>query len=189
VYVIGLKKCTFLAIPKNGTSSILDAIGRSIGMKRGKANAKAYKRYFIPKNKIRKPCICFVRDPYDRAVSAWKQKCVDTQDVRKIFQGLNVPCGFEDFLIWSSRHPLTSMDQHAAPQWYQLRGVDVGVEFYDFKNLGDVWPTLMQRFGWCELPHFNKSKHEESKYYFDRVSVSVVKEWEGRFKHDRIYLH
>lgn len=33
---IRLEKCTYISIPKNGTSSILDAIGRSIGMKEGK---------------------------------------------------------------------------------------------------------------------------------------------------------
>lgn len=64
---------------------------------------------------------CFVRNPYDRLLSAWLDKVVRTGGLRPRFEaklGREGPVSFADFVAVIRDEPLAEMDTHYAPQAY-----------------------------------------------------------------------
>lgn len=130
----------------------------------------------------------FLREPHDRAVSAWKQKCVETQHGKLILKGLKLPCSFQDFVRYLIEKPIAEMDDHIQPQWFQLQDIHVSIEAYRLSNIDRVWHGLRERFGWLELNRFNTSSHDHWRCYFRKIPKKSWDAFDQKFGKD-VYLY
>lgn len=94
---------------------------------------------------------CFVRNPYDRLLSAWLDKVVRTGGLRPRFEaklGREGPVSFADFVAVIRDEPLAEMDTHYAPQAYVTFQDMIAYDFIGrFESLHHDLHRVLERLG------------------------------------------
>jgi len=147
----------------------------------------------IPQNQLqlRKPSstsyfsFTFVRNPWSRLVSTWKDKCFsDTTSV--VYKEMYSPYrnSFKDFIFTLSEDPDKFyatwegiIDRHVRP-YIDLCPLN-DIDFIGrFENLQHDFNTVCDKIGIPEkkLPHKNKTKHKHYTEYYDDETRQIVAE-------------
>jgi chondroitin 4-sulfotransferase 11 len=99
----------------------------------------------------------FVRNPYDRLVSAWANKSAEISP-KLAALGFVEGMAFADFLELAEEH--AAADHHLKPQCaFVMRGERLAVDFIGrFERLDQDWQRLRAMFGLPPLLHENRSR-------------------------------
>ena len=142
-------------------------------------------------HKLRKThfSFAFVRNPFDRLVSAYNNKIIENEGMSKKMKemGLSHGMSFPDFVAAVSRTPLNSMDPHLLPQSRMLvfKGIVVPKFVGRFERLEDDWGELQARMTanglnpLGKLPRRNmrrKAGGDLPTYFNSRRLVDMVEE-------------
>ncbi len=142
---------------------------------------KKYKNYFK---------FAFVRNPYDRLVSCYKNKILESKTDEAINIRNNLPRGisFEEFVVRVSKIPDIRADQHIKSQSFFIEDKKTGKLLVDFlgrfESLEKDYKKICKRIGMKpkELPKKNRSKNREDyKRYYNKKTKKLV---EKRYKKD-----
>jgi chondroitin 4-sulfotransferase 11 len=175
-------RCIFVHIQKTGGASIEQLLrgndpeipkaylqGRrhmSAGELRTLVPAEIWSGYFK---------FAFVRNPWDRLVS-WYHMCVQTPNANPFARYIkdNAPT-FDDFL----KKTTTGMAERTTRNQLDYVTDDRGELIVDFvgryERLGDEFARIRERIGLGEeLPHVNKSTHDEYRKYYTEETQDIV---------------
>ncbi len=156
----------FVHVPKNGGASIEQAI--CFPLKNGPLHA--------PLRSVRKgkrKAFGFVRNPWDRLVSAYSYYCQREMPPHRIEQqALARKHGFK---WWLTEWQPTPKDQAVSfrSQMWWLDGCDrIGM----FEYLKRDFEIICAEFGIKanKLPHINASKHEHYSTFYDSETIAIV---------------
>ena len=131
----------------------------------------------------------FVRNPFDRLVSCYTDKCKDIGCVTS--QGQRVryfdyyyinglfPKGisFEDFVKRACRIPKRMMDRHFCPQYlflYKRNGQCLVDYIGHLETMEQDYQVIKDRFGLADLKHVHASKRRDWKEYYTKETAQLV---------------
>ena len=167
----------YVRIPKSGNSSICQAI-------------EGAEKYRITATKI--PTVyhdwttfSFVRNPWDRLVSAYSHKASPNATSPRIIDGIyqgfiekGIPIhanlSFEQFCEIACSIPDKKTDKHLQSQTHFLirNGKPIVSFIGKLEQMQADWEKLMHRVGLSnQLPHVNKTKHEHYSNYFKNTAL------------------
>ena len=166
-----LKKynCVFIHIPKTGGMSIRRGIfkgeyeGPFLGI-----IPQQYKGLFK---------FCFVRNPYDRIISAWKycQHYFKSTITLKEFITIVVDDNI-DYTSWNTDR--TFYRHHSIPQTHPFNCLHMADFVGRFENINEDMVKICDQLNIkAELPHKNQSKRGHYRDYFDAESRWLVDKW------------
>ena len=182
VFLVQEPRCVFIHLPKTGGASI---------------------RHGFFKNKIEGPTqghvpdewnglfkFAFVRNPYDRIISAWKmfasgmeqtvwehpqdEAGIDLHRFLEIVTDESIP--FDGARKTTHR----KIRHHGIPQTHPYNCLQHADYIGRFENLAGDFQEVCKKIGIdkCELPHWNRTdRSNEYMQYFDNQSLSVVNEF------------
>lgn len=109
----------------------------------------------------------FVRNPWDRMVSCWKNRAKSYNDFDRFLADYPYPSHNHN-LIW-----------HTLPQLTHIRDLDgkLMVDFIGrFENLDDDLRSICNKINinYTPLPHHNKSTHKHYREYYNSTSQKIV---------------
>ena len=182
VFLIKEPRCIFIHIPKTGGSSIRSGFFQD--------NVEGPKQGFIPPNWQQLFKFAFVRNPYDRVVSAWKMFAggmeqtawqhpqdaagIDLQEFMKIVTDESIPFdGIRDSTPRKIRH-------HCIAQMHPFNCLHDADFVGRFENLQADFKTVCQTVGIenSDLPHWNRTdRSADIKSHFDTASLQMVNEF------------
>lgn len=173
-------ECIFFHIPKTAGISVTHALFGSRGI--GHVDVQTARRLFGGRRLRRFFKFCFVRNPYDRAVSAYfylRERGPSGSD-DWVYRRLMKHDGFNDFAVNELQGPLTARDQHFRPQIDFVADVHghVCMDFVGrFERLNEDFAEISQRLRpEAVLPHRNASAHNDYREYYSTASRSVVEQ-------------
>ena len=179
-------KFIFIHIPKAAGSSITNALRIPVDGHHPLSKILKNNIHSIYEN--RRNCdkyfkFCFVRNPWDRAVSAFeymrkggegRNNKDDYRDFKKYFSN---PQSFQEFIKSDTfNEVLRGNQQHFTPMTYYIDG---SVDFIGkFENLQEDFDTICDKIGIPKqkLPHRNKTKHKHYTEYYDEETKQIVAE-------------
>lgn len=179
-------KFVYFPIPKVASTS-LQNIFEEIDFKKEdtpkiKDFEKKYKNYYK---------FAFVRNPYDRVVSCYKDKILETNAYTGLAlrQGFDIHMGFKEFVKEITKIPNIRADQHIKSQSFFLKDKngDLIPDFVGkFENLERDYKKIMNNIGIKNPPkllHKNKTqdKGKDYKDYYDEETRRLVQK---RYKED-----
>lgn len=164
----------FVAIPKNGSTTILNAFGYDFHQE---------KSSLIHYNQIGEYSKSFavLRNPYERLVSCWKNRIVQHRmmESNPELVGMNFP----QFVEAVSKIDDTKADAHFRSQSWFLDKVNKDtLNLIDIDNLNDDWYMIEEITNRkLEMVHLKKSnKGDYRSYYTDKLKQLV----EDRYQND-----
>jgi hypothetical protein len=127
----------------------------------------------------------FVRNPWDRLVS-WYHMCVQTPTANPFARYIkdNAPT-FDDFLKKTTTGMAERTTRNQLDYVTDERG-EIIVDFVGrYERLGDDFARIEDRLGFrAELPHVNRSAHEDyRKYYTDETRDIVSQRFAKDIRH------
>ena len=162
----------YVMVPKTGNQSMRDAFGMP---QRGPYVTDCRRRHWPAYFRF-----AFVRNPWDRLVSAWASKIHSREKIFRGFvrYGWGAEITFPDFVRAVCAMPPEDMNAHFAPQVPQLRTDDEWcVDFVGrFERMHDDWSVIRIAIGVGELPHNNRSDHKPWRTYYTPELSSLVRE-------------
>ncbi len=172
-------KCIFVHIPKVAGSSVKGCLfpnqkgpGHRMAMDYYLENPGKFQEYFV---------FCFVRNPYDRLVSAYFYLMGGGKgpaDVRFRDNHLLAYKDFPDFLRNGLSRPEVASWWHFRPQYFYLVNFEgeLIVDYIGrFENLDNDFNEICKKLGvTAELPHSNKSKRSTYGKYFDKELQDIA---------------
>tara|TARA_X000000950_G_scaffold243548_1_gene299092 strand:+ start:1895 stop:2491 length:597 start_codon:yes stop_codon:yes gene_type:complete len=116
----------------------------------------------------------FIRNPWDRMVSCWKNRAIKYEDFGKFLKDYPYPQSNHN-LIWHTLPQLNHMTD--------LNGNNMMNYVGKFENLDQDLNTICKKLGieYSPLPHINKSKHKPYWEYYtneQRLFVETIYEKE-----------
>ena len=131
---------------------------------------------------------CFVRNPWDRAVSAFKFGLKESPEKIQLFESTE---NFQTFLEsikenWDrimNNRPSHWLCNHFQPQSYYIKSDDLKMDFIGrFENYNEDIKTLGEKFNIKkEIPHLNKTDHEPYKNFYNKNTIKII---ENLYKED-----
>lgn len=127
----------------------------------------------------------FVRNPYDRLVSAYKDKVrkpCETGVISYNYKLLKEDMSFKDFVRAVHKTPDDKIDRHFRSQYWSLKDDEGGIypDFIGkFENIQEDYKKLMNNLGIenpPELPHRRNSKKGNYMDYYDEETKKLVYE-------------
>jgi hypothetical protein len=190
-------KLAYLVSPKVACTSIKRALAKSYGIPRKKYihNRRLwnYELGKLENNRQDYYTFAFVRNPYDRLVSCYRDK-VATRRANPYF-GKKVPVdsNFAQFVQTVVTTPDCLADKHFKSQYFNLyRNGEILVDYVGrFENLAEDWRVLALKFNLePELGHYGNSKdkagvYSDYKKYYTPELADLVYE---RFRDDFEFL-
>jgi len=185
------KRYVYIALPKVACTSLKKAFRRC----GAESISKAKEKIILKDNKYFK--FSFVRNPYDRIVSCWKNK-VQNPQVREtvgnnMYMGFykydNIVGGmtFKEFVKSISELPDEESNSHFKSQYTFLTDKN-GKLFVDFigkfENLEKDYKKMCKRIGVKKIPkleHKRRSKRKHYREYYDEKTKKLITE---RYKKD-----
>ena len=170
-------RAVFIHIPKTGGISIRD------GVFKGQYEGPSFGG--IPDTWEYDIAFCFVRNPYDRLISAWKMFTEGTSRGGVENPGLTL----EDFLriVTDDRivydHRRSTYEErirhHTIPQTHPFNCLQLADLIGRFESLQDDFDRICRRLkiGPVRLPVLNVSRHRQSMEYFSDESRCLVQEY------------
>jgi len=151
---------------------------------------ETYRGSQLPKNYEEYFKFTFVRNPYDRVVSCWKNKVCDREgdNTVRLKHGIDKNTPFKEFVKVIHGIPDIRADRHILPQHKFLvdkKGKLIPDFIGKFENLEKDYKYVMKKLGVKNpprLPRENKSKRKKSyRSYYDEETRRLVYE---RYKKD-----
>ena len=182
VFLIKQHKAVFIHIPKTGGASIRHGFfdGQVEGPKQG----------FIPPNWQDLFKFAFVRNPYDRIISAWKmfaggmeesvwEQPRDGEDI-DLQQFLDIAT--DDSIAFDGHRVTTEQKirHHAIPQTHPFNCLEHADFVGRFESLTDDFDKVCKKLGIADstLPHWNRTdRSTDFMQYFDSKSIEIVNEF------------
>lgn len=172
-------ECIFVHIPKVAGSSVKGCLfpnqhgpGHRLAMDYYLENPKKFKKYFV---------FCFVRNPYDRLVSAYHYLMGGGKgpaDVRFRDKHLLEYKDFSDFLRNGLAKPDVAGWWHFRPQYLYVINFEgeLIVDYIGrFENIDHDFSEIVKKLGVkAELPHSNKSDRNSYEKYFDKELQEIA---------------
>jgi hypothetical protein len=166
----------FIHIPKNGGSSI----------RRGFFENK-FDKYVgpnFPKEWEKMFKFTFVRNPFDRFISAYKMFTEGfVPENRKLSWNNPKPMSIEEFFEKSKRDKnytnVSGMGFHTIPQTHELNFLKYSDFVGRFENLEEDFRKVceMNNINFTSLPHWNKTNREDYRTYFDENLYNKISEY------------
>ena len=187
------QKWVHVSIPKCACSSIRCALQLHFGQEPVKTWQEVHDRKWPQTRTLKWLSQCgpewhtwaVIRNPFDRLVSVWQEKCCNPAIKDNIGVQLRPLSGqsFEVFcrvicdLIQAAPEDHL-IDTHVRPMTHSLvyEGKCVVQEICEMHKLDDYWRGLQGRYGFPALEHLNVSKHETSDKYYTPELRSLVEE-------------
>lgn len=174
----------FAFMPKVANTSMKMAFAEYYNMKKFKNSHLGIHSHFIgvsPDAIANLNCnkIIFVRNPFDRLVSAWQSKLIDKKHhAGYIKYGFHRDMLFEDFANAVCDIPDDESDHHFRSQTYEMYSKNGQLEHLiicRFENLEYEWGRVRYEIpGLNQLKHYGKSNHwDYHKYYNDKLIKKV----------------
>lgn len=182
----------YVRIPKSGNSSVLAAID---GVSKCRMSAAR-----IARMNDRWTCFSFVRNPWSRLVSSYRQKVSAEATSRRIVDGvyqgfvdkdmpIHANMSFEEFCEIVCEFPDEKIDKHLQSQAYTLirKGKPIVAFIGKVEHMSDDWKIVMDKVGLSnELPHINRTGGEHYSRYF--TSDGLVNQIADRYADDIRYF-
>lgn len=175
-------KCVLIHIPKNAGASIRRGFfkGKYEGPVQGSVPDE-WMQYFR---------FAFVRNPYDRLISAWKMftKGMD-ESVWKYPEDGNPDLTLKQFLDIATDESIpfnlprrtqfeVKLRHHAIPQTHPFNCVDKANFIGRFESIEKDFKEICDHLGLeGELPHWNKTSHTEYRQYYDETTKKIAAEF------------
>ncbi|HBE91462.1 MAG TPA: hypothetical protein DDW55_02680 [Gammaproteobacteria bacterium] len=182
----------YVRIPKSANSSVLAAIdgARKCRMSGGK----------IARMNDQWTCFSFVRNPWSRLVSSYRQKASTDATSKRIVDGvyqgfvdkgmpIRANMSFEEFCEVVCEFPNEKIDKHLQSQAYTLiRNGKAIVPFIGkVEHMNADWKTVMDKVGLNnELPHINQTSGQHYSSYF--TSDALINRIADRYADDIRYF-
>ena len=189
----------YISIPKTGNSSIRSLLVKRVGEDYNKDNYKTIHNRvdtlftYIGKKEIwqnkKMYTFSFVRNPFDRLVSCYKNKIIDETYfpiqrgyVDMFYKGMP----FDEFVKSVCQIPDFVAEKHFKSQYSYLYYKNELIVDYlgKFENMTEDFKVIKDKFSLDELPHMNKST--EGKDYRNYYSPDLVEMVYERYKNDVI---
>jgi hypothetical protein len=172
-------KCIFVHVPKCAGVSVSKSLFGCLGG--GHITLKEYKKIFSFHEYGSYFKFTFVRNPWDRLVSAYhflKQGGWEKNDEAWAEKNLGFYGSFDEFVVkWLNEKNIFSY-HHFRPQYHYLcvSGFDVGVDFLGrYERLAGDFREICQRLGVVvELSEINSSNRISYKNYYDPKTRDIV---------------
>jgi chondroitin 4-sulfotransferase 11 len=172
-------KCLFVHIPKTAGVSVCRSLFGNNGS--GHIPLSAYRRVFGQEAFDSYFKFCFVRNPWDRLVSAYSflsSGGMDKEDAAFARKNLREGEDFGAFVRrWVNRKNV-SKALHFIPQteWVRIGDDPVGVDFVGkFEQIGVDFDEICRRLGLERgLGHHNRSKRRDYRELYDAETISIV---------------
>jgi len=182
------KRFVYVQVPKVACTSIKQALLPAFGVEwqegdRTVHNSLRKSKARVSKRTLSRPRFrnayrfSFVRNPFDRVVSAYFSKVKNTRRNLLRQPGVYTGMPFGEFVEVVCAAPDGEADQHIRSQWTFLDGVRM-----DFvgrmENMGDDWARVVGAIGVPpDLPHANRSGAREGyRYFYDDELARKVAE-------------
>ena len=179
-FLLNNPKCVFIHIPKTAGSTIRNGIfkGDFVGP------------YFndIPEEWEEYFKFAFVRNPYDRMVSAWKMFAHGMENSKWVYNGKlqlkNISfldflkIAVDDTIDYHSRSDLLSvLRHHTLPQVHPYHCFNRADFIGKFENLISDFDLIAKKvnLGKYDLIHLNRTKRKHYKEYYDEKTYEIVK--------------
>lgn len=145
------------------------------------------------KNKIAKLeyTYTFVRNPFDRLVSAYKSKILKDKEMWRndfndyLFGIISQDISWEDFVNLVIKMPDRLSDRHFKSQYATTyrRWKCIIDSIWKMESLEKDFEPIRRKFGFSKLPHFNKTKQKGEKYA-DRYTLELLEKVYKRYQKD-----
>jgi hypothetical protein len=178
-FLINNPKCVFIHIPKNAGSTIRNGIF--------KQNYEGPVFNEIPNEWEEFFSFAFVRNPYDRLVSAWKMFSKGMQNTkwsRSDSERLNgidffsfLELAIDSSIDYQSRHTIESvLKHHTLPQTHPYHCIQHAKFIGKFENLKNDFEYVANiiRLSDYEFEHLNKTQRVSYKNYYDNACFELV---------------
>ena len=139
----------------------------------------------------------YVRNPFSRLVSAYVNKFEDFNKIKKVgFEYADYLGGwfelsdsFEDFARKVCDIPDRLSDRHFMGQCFLIYSLsDTKIDdIFKLDNMDETFPSLASRFGFGEVPHFNRTTEYRYEDYYS--SPELVEMVYRRYKEAVSYTH
>ena len=166
-------KCVFVHIPKTGGCSVVDCL-----LSRRKTSNHRYLRQDVSKRTKNYFIFTFIRNPFDRFVSAYFYfKTYGRRFPGDIKMGkvVNIYESFNDFVLNFNN---ISRDEFGEPHFDpQITWMDDRIDFIGrFENFQEDFNVVCNKAGipQRQLPHKNKVKHKHYTEYYSAETREIV---------------
>jgi hypothetical protein len=190
--------CLFSHIPKTGGNSIRNVVfdGDYVGPWFGDTLPDEWQDLFS---------FGFVRNPFDRLVSAWKMFTVGTEDDAwhlpeggplKLSLAETIRLGMDESALFGhprynqiKPNPMTRFKNHILPQSHPYHGLQHVSFIGRFEQLPEDFAVIAARLNLTsrELPRSNWTSHQHYREYYDaetrRMATTFLEEDLDRFKY------
>ncbi len=195
-FVVDSKKVAYLPLAKVACSSIMNAmLARGVASwwnKREEVHWLAsYKRHSIATNYF---VFTFVRNPFDRILSCYKDKYGQhTQRTWKfhfswyLFWYLQERDSFEDFVRKICKIPDFLAERHFKSQYSSLHKFwcFLPQSVWKFETLENDFEEIRKTYDFCLLPHYNSTPKDNYMDWYTPALVDLVYE---KYKNDVTYF-
>ncbi len=182
VFLVRDPKCVFIHIPKTGGASIRHGVFQG--------QVKGPKQGFVPENWMQHFKFAFVRNPYDRAVSAWQmfangmQNSVwqHPQDQKGVSFKRFLELAMDDSVAFDGARLTTEekIRHHAIPQTHKFNCLQFADFVGRFESFEEDFKKIAARIGHPveKLPHWNRTQREANfMSYYDAEAKSIVEDF------------
>ncbi len=187
-------KLLYVRIPKSGNVSIRKAIDGHSERRMSKTQIAGLANDWTG--------FSFVRNPWSRLLSLYKQKVgedgTSTRMIDGVYEGFvkqGIPIrpgmNFEEFCDVVCEFPDHRTDKHLQSQAYTLvkNGQPIVPFIGKLECMNEDWKVLMEKVGLdYELPHFNRTQQENDHYSSYYTTDTLIQKVADRYKDDVEYF-
>lgn len=178
-FLINNPKCVFIHIPKVAGASIRRGIFQEnyVGPVFDKLPS-GWENLFK---------FCFVRNPYDRIISAWKMFTTGMENSKWGYQQKNLlpNLSFEDFLNIATNNQIdfakrtgynSIIRHHTIPQTHSYHCFPYADFIGRFESLDDDFKVIAKKINLPKVnfPHWNKTDRKSYKHYYTEKTYATV---------------
>lgn len=202
IWFLPEQKLAYIQIPKIATRSIRHSLCQTINPTNQLSDDKqaiskieaAHSKHMSTKHIAQLApswtIFAFVRNPYHRLYSCYKNKLVDAPQKgdRNIFKhyGMEFNMPFEDFVAQVCKIPDAQADRHFRSQcsFLTFQGQLLTNFIGQFENLSEDWQYLSQKYGLAPLPVKNPSLNNTNieNLLTTKLKRDIAKRYEQDFK-------
>jgi hypothetical protein len=193
----------YIQIPKVASRAIRNALTQFLLIREGKNPDEADERSVVqqyeavyakhlPNQKIADIAnnnflFAFVRNPFDRIYSCYKNKTLIEDGKKNIFEKNDIPSGisFDEFVQRVADIPDTIADRHFKAQSWFLTYQDKVIPQYvgKLETFSEDWEYLHQRFGITLPKQLNSSAHKNSTLTMcDKTKQLIIDRYKDDFR-------
>lgn len=184
--IVDTRGFVLMLTPKVCTQSIISVYKENAGR-----FAQWRSRDYVEKYCRDSLIVGFVRNPFDRLVSCWKDKCIDQHHRTWDAYGFKQNMTFEEFVNGVIEIPESGSDKHWRSQSHDL--INAGQSLFDilckFETISDDWDYARRQIAddagavMKPLPHVHATKHKHYSLYYTDELIEMVGDY---YHHDLI---